>query len=126
MGTSYKGNSLYYRSIGQNVMVTSKTYDYVNGFFGKNSKHGGISTRNIFSSDNLTTAQDFYNKIAFGGKEQKVNENMKITRMADGSVITMRKVSHSDGTPAIDINIKSSNHTGGIKNQKIHFVLEDD
>jgi hypothetical protein len=66
----------------------------------------------------------YHNKIAFGGKEQKVNDNMRITRMADGTVITMRKVSHSDGTLVVDINIRKSTHTGGVKDQKIHFVLE--
>ncbi|MCD8026974.1 MAG: hypothetical protein LUF33_08675 [Clostridiales bacterium] len=42
--------------------------------------------------------------------------------MADGAVITKRIVSHSDGSPVVDINIKASSHTGGIKQQKIHFV----
>ena len=125
MGTTYKGNSTYFRSVGQNVLITSSKYDYSNGFFGENSKHGKERTRNIASSDNLSTAKDFYDKIAFGGKEQVVNDNMRITRMADGTVITMRKVSSSDGTPAVDINIKPSKHTGGVKGQKIHFVQED-
>lgn len=80
---------------------------------------------NVFSIDNLKTANDFYDKIACGGKEQKVNDNMRITRMADGTVITMRKVSHSDGTPVVDINIRNNTHTGGVKDQKIHFVLEN-
>ncbi len=124
MGTSYKGNSKYYRSIGQNILISSEKYKYSKGYFGNNSNHGNIRTRNIVASDNLATAKDFYNKIAFGGKEQIVNDNMRITRMADGTVITMRKVSHSDGTPVVDINIKPSSHTGGVKGQKIHFVQE--
>ena len=74
----------------------------------------------------MAAAKDFYDKIAFGGKEQIINENMRITRMADGTVITMRKVSSSDGTPVVDINIKPSKHTGGVKGQKIHFVQEDE
>lgn len=125
MGTSYKGNAKYFRSIGQNVMVIASVYTYKQGFFGENSIHGGNRTRNIFSADNLKTASDFYNKIAYGGKEQRVNDNMRITRMADGTVITMRKVSHSDGTPVVDINIRNSTHTDGVKDQKIHFVLEE-
>lgn len=59
-----------------------------------------------------------------GGIEQVVYQNMKITRIADGTVITMRTHSHSDGTPAVDINIKSSTHTDGVKGQKIHFVQD--
>lgn len=124
MGTSYKGESKYFRSIGQNVMVTSSSYDCDRGYFGENSIHGSDRTRNITSKDNLKTAEDFYKKIAFGGIEQTVNDNMRITRMADGTVITMRKVSSSDRTPVVDINIKKSKHSGGIRDQKIHFVLE--
>lgn len=124
MGTTYKGNSKYFRSIGQNVLIASSAYDFNKGYFGENSIHGNDRTRNIFSEDNTQTANDFYNKIAFGGIEQKVNSNMRITRMADGTVVTVRKVSHSDGTPVVDINIRRSTHTGGVKDQKIHFVLE--
>lgn len=124
MGTTYKGNSVYFRSVGQNILLASKKYGYTKGYFGENSKHGKDRTRNIASADNLAAAKDFYDKIAFGGKEQIINNNMKITRMADGTVITMRKVSHSDGTPVVDINIKPSTHTGGVKGQKIHFVQE--
>ena len=126
MGTSYKGNTLYYRSVGQNVMIVSSSYEFHDGFFGENSIHGNNSTRIIASPENLKTATDFYDKIALGGKEQIVDDNMRITRMADGTTITMRKVSHSDGTPVVDINIKKSTHTGDIKNQKIHFILEDE
>ena len=122
MGTSYKGNSKYYRSVGQNILLSSKKYGYSEGYFGENSKHGSDRTRNVTAPDNLAAAKDFYDKIAFGGKEQIVNDNMRITRMADGTVITMREVSHSDGTPVVDINIKPSKHTGGVKGQKIHFV----
>ena len=45
--------------------------------------------------------------------------------MADGTVITMRTTSHSDGTPVVEINIAKSKHSGGIKQQKIHFILEE-
>lgn len=124
MGTTYKGNSKYFRSIGQNVLLASSSYVFHKGYFGENSIHGGDRTRNIFSENNMHTANDFYNKIALGGIEQEVNDNMKITRMADGTIITMRKTSHSDGTPVVDINIRRSTHTGGVKDQKIHFVLE--
>ena len=54
----------------------------------------------------MNTATDFYNKIANGGKEKIVNDNMRITEMNDGTIITMRKVSHSDKTPVVDINVK--------------------
>ena len=124
MGTGYKGDSAYYRSIGQNIMLVSTKYAYCDGYFGDNSPHGSDRTRNIAAEDNLKAARDFYDKLAFGGKEQIINYHFSITRMADGTVITIREVSHSDGTPAVDINIKNSTHTGGVKGQKIHFIKE--
>lgn len=125
MGTGFKGNASYYRSIGQNVLIAGSSYGFANGYFGKNSPHGGNSTRNIVAEDNIAAAKDFYDKLAYGGKEQVVSDNMKITHMADGTIITMRKVSSSDGTPVVDINISYSRGSGGIKSQKIHFVKEE-
>ena len=60
MGTYLKGNSKYYRSIGQNVLLASSKYHYENGRFGVNSPSTGNKTRNIASSDPLSTAKDFY------------------------------------------------------------------
>lgn len=97
-----------------------------NGYFGDKSPSTGSKTRNITSSDNVSTATDFYNKIALGGTERVYdNGNRRITQMSDGSVVTWRKTSASDGTPVVEINISSSSHTGGVKRQKIHFIRED-
>ena len=125
MGTSYKGGSKIYRSIGQNIMVTRQSYSYSNGRFGVSSPSTGNKTRNIVSADNLSTATDFYNKIAFGGIERSYEKgNRKITQMNDGSIIAWRMISSSDKTPVVEINISSSTHTAGIKQQKIHFIKE--
>lgn len=126
MGSGYKGNSKYYRSIGQNVLITSSKYHYENGRFGLNSPSIGNRTRNIISSDPMATAKDFYDRIAYGGREIVYKGGkLNITHMADGSVISMRTVSSSpDGSPVVEINISGSTHTGGIKEQKIHFVEE--
>lgn len=42
--------------------------------------------------------------------------------MADGGVVTWRETSISDGSPAVDINIEHSSDSGGVKEQKIHFI----
>ena len=122
MGTGFKGNSTYYRSVGQNILSTSSRFQYRDGYFGTSSPHGGSYTRNITAEDNMEAATDFYNRIAYGGKEKIYSENMRITTMSDGTIITMRKRSTSDGTPVVDINISKSRGSGGIKKQKIHFV----
>ena len=127
MGTfTYKGGSSYHRSIGQNLMIAAASYTYSNGYFGDSSPSTGNRTRNISSHDNVGTAKDFYDKISYGGIEISYdNGNRKISHMGDGTIVTMRQISSSDGTPVVEINISKSTHTGGIKKQKIHFVLED-
>ena len=123
MGTGYKGNSKYYRSIGQNILMAKSKYSYNNGYFGENSPSTGSRTRNISSDDPKATAVDFYNKVAFGGKEESYKDGkLKITKMADGTIVTWRETSHSDGTSVVEINISESSHTGGVKKQKIHFT----
>ena len=47
-----------------------------------------------------------------------------IAKLADGTIVSYRKVSSSDVTSAVDINIKKSKESGGVKQQKIHFVKE--
>jgi len=76
MGTGYKGNSKYYRSVGQNIMAASSRYEYHEGRFGVSSPSTGNKTRNIASDDPLATAKDFYDKIAFGGVEKSYNGAM--------------------------------------------------
>ena len=125
MGTGYKGGAKYYRSVGQNILITSTKYEYKNGRFGVSSPSTGNKTRNISSADPLSTAKDFYDKIAFGGIEKIYNNgNLRITYMADGTIISTRTISRSDGTPVVEINISGSTHTGGLKAQKIHFDRE--
>lgn len=125
MGTSYKGNSPTFRKVGENIESVSSKYPYHEGRFGvRESKKNKV--RHIASDNPLETAQDFYDRLAYGGKEDIYEkEKMKITRMADGTVITYRETSTSDGSPVVEINIDKSSDSGGVKNQKIHFIKEE-
>ena len=105
-------------------MIVSKVYKYHNGRFGVSSPSTGNNTRNIYAQNPLIAANDFYTKIAKGGIEKKINDNHRITRMADGTVISYRIKSVSDGTPVVEINIRKSRNNSGVKSQKIHFVKE--
>lgn len=49
---------------------------------------------------------------------------LTIAQLSDGTNVSYRKVSSSDVTPTVDINIKKSKESGGVKQQKIHFVKE--
>ncbi|MBR0278226.1 MAG: hypothetical protein IJQ50_07195 [Clostridia bacterium] len=124
MGT-YKGGSTRYRSISDNVAALKTSYSYSNGYFGIKGQ-GGTHTRNITSSDPVKTAKSFYDTASYGGIESHMkNGKGYTTNMADGTVISYRKTSTSDGTSVVEINIRKSANTGELKYQKIHFVKED-
>ncbi len=128
MGTGYKGNADHYHSISENLPAMKEKYSYKDGYFGEKGKSKkNNKVRNIKSDDPLKTAREFYDTLAHGGKESPIFEsdgtkNGMKTVLADGSVVTWRNVSHSDGSPAVDINIEYSSDSSGIKQQKIHFV----
>ena len=129
MGTGYKGNADHYHSISENLPVMKEKYSYNNGYFGENGQSKkNNKVRNIFSDAPSATAQKFYDTLAYGGKEEPnyniktVKQNGMKTTLSDGSVITWRNISHSDGSPAVDINVERSSDSDGIKQQKIHFV----
>ena len=97
-------------------------YKYNDGYFGDKGQ-GTNFVRRIMSSDPVSTAKDFYDRATYGGIERKLNNGKGVfAKMRDGSILSFREVSSSDGSPAVDINIKKSNDHGGIKYQKIHFT----
>lgn len=66
----------------------------------------------------INTADNFFEDITKGFKtEINLGDGKKLRVMDDGTAVTYRPISHSDKTPAIDIN-------GGntYKQQKIHFI----
>ncbi len=61
--------------------------------------------------------------MTYGGIESSMpNGKGKTTRLADGSIISYREISSSDGTSVVELNIKRSTDAAGIKYQKIHFI----
>lgn len=124
MGVTYHGNTQEHRTLGQNIPSTESSFPITRRRFGKpNTKSTYVSV--IESENPLSTAREFYNKIAYGGKRDKSGEGFLTVRMKDGSVITFRETSKS-GSPAVDINIKKSNDNGlKIKSHKIHFIKKE-
>lgn len=125
MGHGYKGDTGHYHSITENLGTLSSKYEYSNGYFGEQGK-GRSFVRNIRSEDPASTAKSFYDTAAHGGIE-KTMDNGKgyVTKMKDGTILSYREVSSSDGSPAVEINIRHSDDHGDIKYQKIHFVKGD-
>ncbi|WP_027869762.1 hypothetical protein [Eubacterium sp. AB3007] len=124
MRTVYKGSGAQHRSISENLPSLKSEYAYSNGYFGDKGK-GRAFTRNIASDDPLSTAKHFFDTAGYGGiVQQMANGKGQNVKMKDGSIVSFREVSTSDGSPAVEINISKSTDAGGLKKQKIHFVKE--
>ena len=70
MGHGYKGDTGHHHSITENLPSLISSYSYHNGYFGKKGQ-GRDFVRNISSANPVKTAQDFYDKAAHGGPEDK-------------------------------------------------------
>ena len=124
MGTGYIGGAGHHHSISENLPELKKTYPYSNGYFGTKGQ-GRSHTRNISSDDPGATAKDFYDKAAYGGISSPMSNGRGVVgKMADGTIISYRTTSKSDGTPVVEINITKSTDNGGLMTQKIHFIKE--
>lgn len=138
MGSGNSNN--YHNTYGASQFSKNNTpgfkraFSYNNGLFGSKSlnKDAGKDVRNIVSSSPVRTAKYFYRTLSHGGKEEiRLIKNrhgkgdMKIATMPDGTVLTYRRYSSSDGSPVVEINIKRSTHSGGVVSQKIHFIKGD-
>ncbi|WP_432718497.1 hypothetical protein [Pectinatus frisingensis] len=87
-----------------------------NGYFGDIGQSGSNKVRNITGGNKA--AQEFFDDITQGFKSEKnLGNGKKLRIMEDGTTVTYRPASHSDGTPAVDINGGST-----YKQQKIHFI----
>lgn len=126
MGTGiYKGGAEKYVPIGNNLENIETDYGFSNGYFGTKGDSSNNKVRHIVSDSPVSTSKDFYDKLTYGGIEHILKNNKgTICKMADGTVVTWRENKSSDGSPVVDINIKKSKGSGGIKSQKIHFVFK--
>ena len=126
MGHGYKGDTGHHHTIAENITDSVKSdYGFKDGYFGVPGQ-GRDFVRNIVSDNPSETAKTFYDKMAHGGKESEMsNGKGYVTKMKDGTIVSYREVSSSDGSPAVEINIRKSDAHGDIKYQKIHFVKGD-
>ncbi len=121
MGVKYIGGAKHFRSIGQNLLAMKSSYGFENGYFGKNDGTSNNKVRTIITDNPDKTAKDFFNKISYGGVDISKN-GVTMAQTHDGTIITFRLKTSSNGSPAVDINIDYSTHAAGIKRQKIHFA----
>lgn len=122
MGVSYKGGSPIYRSLRDNVesMISDPQYHFKDGYFGPKHK-GSHFAHDLFFDDPVSAAKEFYDRIAYGGIEYEISEGNWTTKMKDGTYINFRIKTSSEGSPAVQIDIKESNDNAGIEYHKVHF-----
>ena len=107
-------------SINENVAkMQGKFAPNEHGNFGVQGKN----TRVIKCDDPIKDSATFYDRIGKGGKLETIpGKEGTVTTLDDNSKITYRIITTTEGSPAVQINVK--NVTTGIKNQKIHFIKE--
>ncbi len=115
-----------FRSLNDNLADVTRRFPLAPcGMFGE---RGNGDARIIKSKAPVGTAYEFFNRITSGYvkiSEIPYKDGSKkgcVATLKDGTRITMRKKSSSDGSPAVDINIVSP---GRVKSHKIHFVKEN-
>ena len=87
-----------------------------NGYYGEKGQSDSNKVRNM--NGGLDEAKNFFDYVTDGYKSEKALGDGKILRtMEDGTNITFRPTSSSDGTPVVDIHNGST-----FVEQKIHFI----
>ena len=108
-------------SVARNLKALKAMYPVSDsGYFGKASPKGNV--RLIKSENPQADAQKFFSVLAKDGTLAGAKKaNVTVVKFKDGTVVTYRVKSHSDGSPAISITL-SSMQNGVKSSQKIHFV----
>ena len=85
---------------------------------------GRSSTRQLYSDDPAATARFFFDTLGRGGALRRIDRGY-IRTFDDGTHVTYRPVSGSDGSPAIQITVRNPNSPLA-RYQKIHFMKGSD
>ena len=107
--------------LDNNIHYVTKEYKlHTNGYFGSKGTREWI--REIYSSNPILEAGNFFDKISEGGKSITLSKFKGVAvEMPDGTKITMRIKTSSKDSPAVEINVKGF-HPQLKQYQKIHFV----
>lgn len=110
-----------HRNLMDNVPELKKHFNSTpEGYFGEEGSH--TSVRRISSGDPLATAKQFFEIASAGAVSTRYpKDGMTLCEMKDGSLVSMRIKSSSDGSPVVEVKIDKSIE-GQLKTQKIHFV----
>lgn len=97
-------------------------YLEANGYFGDKYPRSKPKTREIVSNSPVKDARELFRQITKGGvKEDIPGLKGQAVRLPEGTLVTLRLVTSSSGSPAVEINIKETIKGFKVRTQKIHF-----
>ena len=94
------------------------------GYFGDKAKNTSSSRVRIVESSNpVKTAYEFQAKAIKGFISMRtITGKGYVVKLKDGTKISYRMISSSDGSPVVELTIKDLKR---VKDQKIHFIKGD-
>lgn len=115
------GNSRYSQVLHDNLLKIASTYQLSpGGYFGTRGTTGRV--RRIESDNPLGTARLFFSTLTRGARvEAGPKAGLTRANFPDGSAMSIRLASRSDGSPVVQIQL-SGRRYGVAPAQKIHFV----
>ena len=102
------------RSFGENVEELKSSFGYPDGLDWKLKK--GKKLARIETEDPVGAATMFAGIASRGFVSEVVNDKGYRRELADGTIVGLRVVTSSEGSPAVDLNIVGEDHV-----RKIHF-----
>jgi hypothetical protein len=102
--------------------VTSRYKLSPSGYFGT-ARSKNTKVRQIESRNPLQTAKDFFRRLSINGvSTRSPRPGITIVSLKDGTNVSFREHSSSDGSPVVEIRNPPS---GRVKDQKIHFIEKE-
>lgn len=107
--------SLVSHGFAENIKALEQAFGYPDNLDWKLKR--GKKLSRIESDDPVATATMFAGIASEGFVSEVVNARGYRRELADGTIVGLRLVSSSDGSPAVDLNIADETHM-----RKIHFI----
>jgi hypothetical protein len=116
-------SSIRSNSLRGNLTRVEKEFGGIkNGYFGSPGSTSRVRT--ISTDQPRKSAVQFFKLASQGARISHSRDGfVTVAHFPDGSAVSLRPSSQSDGSPAIQI--KPSKSSGAIKAQKIHFVKDE-
>lgn len=96
------------RGFAENVEVLKSAFDYPDGLDWSLRK--GKRLASIGADDSVAVATMFAGMASQGFVSEIVNDRGYRRKLVDGTIVGLRIVTSSEGSPAVDFNIAGENH----------------